>query len=344
MVMDDLKHIKAVGLVSGGLDSVLAAKLILYQGIEVIGLHLITPFASRSTAPAGEESIVQKQAMKIGFQYYPLYLGEEYIELIKNPKWGYGSCMNPCIDCHIFFLQKAAELMKEEKAQFVFTGEVLEQRPMSQKRPILRMIEKRSGLEGYLLRPLTALRLDPTIPEKMGLVDRALLLGLAGRSRKKQFELAARFGIEDFQTPAGGCLLTDPGFSARLKDLFDHDISDINSIEMLKVGRHFRLVPNSKLIVGRNENDNRILANLVREMDILLEMEGGSSPLSVLRGGVADDMLEIAAAVTRRYSKARNDPRGVVLMRRCDSGEITPLVPKAISEDAIESMRIAYKK
>jgi tRNA-specific 2-thiouridylase len=338
--MEELKHIKAVGLVSGGLDSVLAARMILDQGIEVVGLHLITPFSSRSSLQAGEESIVQKQASQIGFQYYPLYLGEEYVDLIKNPRWGYGSCMNPCIDCHIFFLQKAAEIMKEEKAQFVFTGEVLEQRPMSQKRTMLRMIEKRSGLEGYLLRPLTALRLDPTIPEKMGLVDRTLLLGLAGRSRKKQFELAALFSIDHFQTPAGGCLLTDPGFSARLNDLFGHGISDINSIESLKLGRHFRLAPSSKLIVGRNESDNRILANLVREGDILLEMEGGSSPLSILRGDIEDDMLDIAAAVTKRYSKGRNDPGGAVLVRRCDSGEITSIIPAAVSEHVIESLRI----
>ncbi|MBN1902281.1 hypothetical protein JW926_13230 [Candidatus Sumerlaeota bacterium] len=339
--MEKLKRIKAIGLISGGLDSVLAAKLIMDQGVEVTGIHLITPFSSRSSKGADEETIVQKQAESLGFQYYPLYLGEEYIDLVKNPKWGYGSCMNPCIDCHIFFLQKAAELMKEEKAQFVFTGDVLEQRPMSQKRTMLQMIEKRSGLEGLLLRPLTALRLDPTTPEKMGMVDRTLLLGIAGRSRKIQFDLAARYGIRDFQTPAGGCLLAEPGFSARLKDLFDHDISDVNSVETLKIGRHFRLEPEVKLIVGRNERDNMILAHLAQDADILLETEEGSSPLCILRGVISEKTLDTAAAITRRYSKGRNNPKGVVLARHCDSGEIIRLVPETISESVIEILRIA---
>jgi len=339
--MDKNKNIKAVGMVSGGLDSVLAVKLILEQGIEVIGLHLITPFSSGDVSPKSNENIVQKQANQLGFSYYPLYLGEEYIQIIKNPRWGYGSCMNPCIDCHIFFLKKAAELAKEEKAQFVFTGEVLEQRPMSQKRPLLRMIEKRCGLEGYLLRPLSALRLQPTIPEKMGIVDRSLLLNLAGRSRKKQIALAKQYGISDYQTPAGGCLLTDPNFSARLKDLFDHDLSDSNNLQILKIGRHFRLDSQTRLIVGRNEADNRTLANLALDSDILLEAEGGGSPLSILRGEKNQENIKKSAAITKRYSKARKNSHTPVLVRKGSSPESSRITPEPLSLDEIESLRIA---
>ena len=338
--MQEKTRIKAVGLVSGGLDSVLASQIIVDQGIEVIGLHMITPFSSGSARTPGGESMVLKQARTVGFRYYPLHLGEEYIELIKNPRWGYGSCMNPCIDCHIYFLQKAGEVMREEEALFVFTGEVLAQRPMSQKRPTLRMIEKRCGLEGYLLRPLSALRLEPTIPEKLGWVDRTGLLGLAGRSRKEQMALAEQYGIEDYQTPAGGCLLTDPRYSARLKDLFDHDISDINSIQLIKVGRQFRLDAHNKLIVGRNESDNRILANLALDTDVLLEAEGGGSPLSILRGGGGDKIIRLSAAITRRYSRARKNLETPVRVRRADSDTIEKIIPEPLSSDAIESLHI----
>ncbi len=335
------EHIKAIGMLSGGLDSVLAAKIIADQGIDIIGLHIITPFTSSATDASGYENVAGKQARELGIKYRPLYLGDEYVELVKNPHWGYGTCMNPCIDCHIYFLKKAGEVMRETEAYFVFTGDVIGQRPMSQQRNTLRMIEKRCGFEGYLLRPLSALKLEPTIPEKMGWVDRERLLGLVGRSRKIQIALAAEFGIKNFHTPAGGCLLTDPGFSARLKDLFAHNVSDINSIHTLKVGRHFRLGPRARLIVGRHQRDNRVLANLALESDVLLEAEGGGSPLSILRGEATDTLIRLAAAITRRYSRARQNANAAVRIRHGGSMKAARIVPEIIAPDAIEPYRIS---
>ncbi|MCX6999694.1 MAG: hypothetical protein NT106_05280 [Candidatus Sumerlaeota bacterium] len=338
--MTEKKNIKSIGLVSGGLDSVLAAKLMVDQGIHVIGLHIITPFMGSYSEERAGETLIDRQARAVGFDLRRLYPGEEYIEIIKNPRWGYGSCMNPCIDCHIYFLQRAKEVMEEEGAQFVFTGEVLEQRPKSQKRNLLRMVEKRSGLEGYLLRPLTAHRLEPTIPEKLEWVERERLLNLAGRNRKPQIALAEKLGIREYQTPAGGCLLTEPNFSRRLKDLFDHGVWDIDSIQMLKVGRHFRLGPHTKLVTGRNENDNCVLANLALETDALLEAEGGGSPLSILRGETTEEMIRLAAAITRRFSRAKGEPTAVVRIHIGRSGETREILPDMIDETVFEQLRV----
>jgi len=338
--MTEKKNIKAIGLVSGGLDSVLAAKLMVDQGIHVIGLHIITPFMGGYSEGRAGETIIERQARTVSFNLRRFYAGEEYVEIIKNPKWGYGSCMNPCVDCHIYFLQRAKEVMEEEGAQFVFTGEVLEQRPKSQKRNILRMVEKRSGLEGYLLRPLTAHRLEPSIPEKLGWVERERLLNIAGRGRKTQIALAEKLGIMEYQSPAGGCLLTEPNFSGRLKDLFDHGVCDIDSIHMLKVGRHFRLGPHTKLVTGRNENDNRTIANLALETDILLEVEGGGSPLSILRGETTEEMIRLAAAITRRFSRAKVKPESAVRIHTGRSGESQKIVPDTIDETIPEQLRV----
>ena len=334
------KNIKAIGLISGGLDSVLAVKLILEQGISVIGVHFITPFMAQPPKGAGKEPLPQKHARQLGFELRTIHLGDDYIHLIKNPQWGYGSCMNPCLDCHIFFFQKAKEIMQEEGAHFVFTGEVLEQRPKSQKRTFLRMVEKKSDLEGYLLRPLTAHRLEPTVPEKLGWVNREKLLNFAGRNRKPQIALAKSFGITEYLSPAGGCLLTDPNFCDRLKDLFDRGAADSNSIQMLKVGRHFRLSPYAKLVLGRDERDNRFLAQLALEQDALLEADGGGSPLSILRGEINDDILSLAAGITKRFSRARNSPDIAVRIRHGNSTLTTAIIPPILDEGLLESLRI----
>lgn len=339
---DDNKKqdIRAVGLVSGGLDSVLAAKALIDQGIKVIGVHFITPFNVTPWEKESSGNIIEEQAAEIGFQYYPCYLGREYIELIKNPRWGHGSQINPCIDCHIYFLRKAKEIMEDEGAQFVFTGEVTGQRPMSQNRPTLRMIEKRSGLEGYLLRPLCAKKLEPTIPEDLGWVNRERLLDIHGRGRKIQLALAEQYGIKNYETPAGGCQLTDPEFSHRLRELFDHDTDDIENIRLLKVGRHFRLGPKTKLIVGRSEKDNRVMADMALDQDVLFEAEGGGSPLSILRGDFDESMIRTAAAITRRYSRARNHSEIPVRVRRSGSDQIDRIVPEIPDEEEVRSRLI----
>ncbi len=331
--MTELKNIRAVGLVSGGLDSILAVRLIMDQGIEVIGLHMVSPFTVEAGPAGPKENIVEKQARENGFIYRPLYLDSDYIEVIRNPRYGYGAHINPCVDCHIYFLRKAAEVMEEEGAQFVFTGEVISQRPMSQTRPMLQLIEKQSSLKGYLLRPLSALKLEPTIPEKLGWVKRDLLLDIYGRSRSRQMELARHYGITHFQAPAGGCLLTDPHYSRRLECLFSCGFHDMNSIHLLQAGRTLNLAPGALLIVGRNEEDNNILANLASENDILLEAEGGGSPLCILRGPADDALISLAAAITRRFSRMRDDPAVAVMVRRCDTGEVNTITPPLIAPD-----------
>jgi len=254
--------VKAIGLLSGGLDSSLAIKLMLYQEIEVVGLNFITQFS------AGKEEAI-RVASKFGIELKVITFGEEYIRMVKNPGYGYGKNMNPCIDCRILQFKRAKEYMDKIGASFVFTGEVLGERPMSQRRDAINLIEKESGLKGLVLRPLSAKLLPPTIPEKEGLIDRELLLAISGRRRKEQMELAKRFGIS-YPTPAGGCRLTDPNFALRLKESFDHDEDSTRDMHLLRYGRHFRLQTGAKAIVGRNERENEIISNLARKGDRLI--------------------------------------------------------------------------
>lgn len=329
--MSENHKTKAIGLVSGGLDSCLAARILIDQGVEVIGLHIITPFFTKVGKGGEDEHLVERQAKEIGFAYHPLYPGQEYIDLIRNPEFGYGANYNPCIDCHIYFTRKAAEVMEEENAQFIFTGEVVGQRPMSQNRPTLRQIEKHSGVEGYLLRPLSAKILPPTIPEKLGWVNREALLDWAGRGRSRQMRLAEKYGLEHYESPAGGCLLTDPHHAPRIRDLFNAGYADVNSVKLMQAGRYFHLGEDAILVVGRHESDNRILANLAREDDILLEAEGGGSPLSVYRGKEREDLVNLAAAITRRYSRARKNPETPVKITNCATGKIRKVTPPLIT-------------
>ncbi len=297
---------KAIALLSGGLDSTLAARIVLEQGIELEALNFITVFCTCTSK--GETCLAsQKSVEALGIPLKVFNVSEEYLEVIKFPKHGYGSNMNPCIDCRIFMLKKAKAYMERSGASFIVTGEVLGQRPMSQRREAMKLIERESGLEGLILRPLSAKFLPPTIPEIEGWVDREKLLDIQGRSRKPQMQLAEQFGIRDYPCPAGGCLLTDPGFSKRLKDLMTHHPDfTINDVHLLKVGRHFRLSPDVKLIVGRRQDENQKIKTFARKEDILLKVNKIPGPLSLLRGRFKGDEVEKAASITARYCKAKD--------------------------------------
>ncbi|MCJ7663741.1 MAG: tRNA 4-thiouridine(8) synthase ThiI, partial [Desulfobacterales bacterium] len=246
-----------------------------------------------------------------------LDITETHLKMLRSPKHGYGGNMNPCIDCHCLMLQEAGRVMDSEGGDFLFTGEVLGQRPMSQNKGALRVVERESGYEGRVLRPLSAKLLAETIPEQEGKVDRSRLLAISGRSRKQQMELAKRYHITHYLTPAGGCLLTDPGFSRRLRDLFGHpDPVEIRDIELLKIGRHLRFSPAMKVIVGRNAQDNERILGLVAPADDLLKVEGHPGPLVIIPYGGSEDAIQKAASICVRYSDAPKAEEIAVLCSR----------------------------
>lgn len=237
-----------------------------------------------------------------------------YLEMLKNPRFGYGKHMNPCLDCHTLMLKNAGERMAEKGFHFIFTGEVVGQRPMSQTKPSLRCVEKAAGLVGYVLRPLSAKRLPVTIPEKRGWVDRETLLSFSGRSRKPQLALAKELGITDYPAPAGGCLLTDAGFSRRLKDLFSHQETYLErDFELLKLGRHFRINAKSKIIVGRTHQDNQTIRKLASHRgDILLNVSNAPGPVALIPQGAGKETIRQGAAVCAGYSKAPKEHETIV--------------------------------
>ncbi len=298
---------KAIALLSGGLDSTLAVLAVKRQGIEVTAVTFLTHFGcdisdssscSRNPFPAAE---------KFGFQVKLSHLADKFIDLVKNPKHGHGRNMNPCVDCRILMLKEAREFMQMTGADFIVTGEVLGQRPMSQQRNTLAMIDKEAGLKGYVLRPLSAKLLDVTLPEKQGLVDREKLYAFNGRSRKPQMALAKEFGLDDYPAPAGGCLLTEPNYSNRLKELLhdNHDPS-LDELRLLRVGRHFRVSSGCKVIVGRDEAENTAIESLAGNNDYLLTVEGVGSPFALLTGNNVETLVPLAASLCARYSDAKH--------------------------------------
>lgn len=318
---------KAIVLYSGGLDSNLALRIILDQGLEALALTFFTPF----TSPIRERSSLP------GVEYRSITFGQEYIDLVKSPSHGWGRNMNPCIDCRIYTLKITKGLMDEVGGSFLVTGEVLGQRPMSQRRDTLRLIEKEAGLEGLILRPLSAKLLPPTIPEREGWVRREVLLDFRGRSRKPQMELASQWGIGGYPSPAGGCRLTDPGFSHRLREALNFGEDGLGDMELLKLGRHFRLPSGAKAIVGRNEEENGKLSSLASSDDYLLEVVGFPSPLTLLRKAKGEKDLLDAASLCARYS----DGEGVVEVRTWREGKEIDL-PKVspLEEDKILEYRL----
>ena len=291
---------KAVGLLSGGLDSTLAVKLMIDLGIDVTVFNLTTPFCTCTRKGCVHEA--SRVAKELGVPIKLTSSGKDYIEMIKNPKHGYGKNMNPCIDCRLFIFKKAKEYMEEIGAKFIFTGEVLGQRPMSQHKKALHLIEKESGLENLVVRPLSAGLLKPTIPEEKQWINRDKLLSIQGRRRLPQMELADELGIKDYPCPAGGCRLTDPGFAKRLKESFDHGEDKISEIQLLKYGRHFRLDGGAKVVVGRNEEENKALLRFFNKNDILMEVVGVGSPTVLLKKWTEKEDVRKAAALCVRYS------------------------------------------
>jgi tRNA-specific 2-thiouridylase len=289
---------KALCVFSGGLDSMLAAELIRAQGIDVLALFFETPFFTSEKAG--------KSARKIGLSFKVVNIAKRHLEIVKHPRHGYGNNMNPCIDCHALMFRIAGEMLEQERAGFVFSGEVLGQRPMSQNKRSLSLIALESGLEGLLLRPLSAKSLPLTIPEEKGWVIRDLLMDFQGRSRKPQIELAKKLDISEYPSPAGGCLLTENAFSLRLKDLLSarHDF-ELREIEFLKLGRHFRLDTQTKAVVGRNKQENEALAALANNRDIILVSMSVPGPTVLVSGDYSNESLEMAAEITVAYSDAK---------------------------------------
>ncbi len=296
---------KAIGLLSGGLDSTLAVKIILEMGIEVIAVNFLSPFCSCTSKKAGCKSEALKVTKKFGIKLKTIFLGEKYLEMVKNPKYGYGRNFNPCVDCRIMMLKDSKKIMIDEDASFIFTGEVLGQRPMSQRFDTLNIIEKESGLKGLILRPLSAQFLKPTIPEIKGIADRNYLLKIKGRSRKVQIALAEQKGINDYPCASGGCLLTDNHFSNRLKDLYRFQIPiSLNDVRLLRIGRHLRINDFCKIIVGRNKEENEKLEKMVEPADLLFRVIGHKGPLVVARGKVKNMTMETISSITVHYSRA----------------------------------------
>lgn len=293
---------KAISLLSGGLDSAIATKLIQEQGIEVVGLHFTSPFSSRKESEQGAMAI--KTANELGIKLIVKEKGDDYIDIVMNPRHGYGKNMNPCIDCRIYMLKKAKEFLNQENACFVITGEVLGQRPMSQRRDTINIIEKESGLKGFIVRPLSAAHFAPSVPEQGGIIDRLKLLNITGRSRAVQYKLAEDYKLKEFGCPAGGCLLTDPIFSAKLKDLFRYDNEfSMTDIKLLNIGRHFRLRADTKLIIGRNKVENERICNLWSETYNLLLPSGFTGPSGIIKGNIDVDILNIAANIIGSFAK-----------------------------------------
>ncbi|MBT8341840.1 MAG: tRNA 4-thiouridine(8) synthase ThiI [Desulfatitalea sp.] len=317
--------VRALGLCSGGLDSILSALVLRRQRIHVEWITFETPFFSADKA--------RKAAEQTGIALHVREITDDYLVMLKNPPAGYGKNMNPCMDCHALMFNKAGRFMKANHFDFLFSGEVVGQRPMSQNAPALRYVARNSGFDGCILRPLSARRLAQTPMEQNGLVDRSQLLDLNGRSRKPQMAMADEWGIHDYPSPAGGCLLTDPGFSRRLRDLMDHGAPlTRGNLNLLQHGRHMRLDAAAKIIVGRTKQDNDHLIRLHDpQHDAVLKVADHPGPTVLLPGGGPDPAIHLAASICAGYSKApRMSPATVrvAFAGRTHAVTVIPIAPR----------------
>lgn len=323
---------KAIILLSGGLDSTIAAELMSRENIELLAVNYKTPFClcDRPSAKGGCGSHAKRVAGELGIEIKIINATEEFLEVLKAPKHGYGANVNPCIDCRILFFKKSKELMEEYGASFIITGEVLGQRPMSQHKRQMLLIEKESGLEGLVVKPLSAQLMPPTIPEKEGWINRDNLLAIAGRSRKPQIALAKEYGVKDYPCAAGGCLLTVSTFAPRIKDLIKHDSLNVNNIGLVKIGRHFRLSEKAKLVVGRNESENELLVRYSTDKDIVFSPIDTAGPTAIGRGSFSEEEKKLAVSIVIRYCDAKE--KAEILLRDNNAEYKFALLP---AEDAI---------
>ena len=319
-----MTRVKAIGLLSGGLDSILATEMILKQGIEVTAFNVRSPFClCKKNGCAAVDA-----AKQLNVPLKMVAAGNDYLRMLRKPKHGYGRNMNPCIDCRIFLFKKAKRYAKEIGADIIFTGEVLDERPMSQHYPAMMLIEKEAGLKGKILRPLSAKLLPETAVEKKGLVDRSKLMDIEGRSRKPQFKLAEEFNIKDYPCPAGGCLLTYEEYAKKIRDLFNHKKRvSLTDIALLRIGRHFRSGKN-KIIVGRNEAENKLLTAGKIKSDYRFESANIVGPTTLLQGPKTKNAIETAAKLTAFYSDATETEVKVNFGRETLNKSIIVAIPK----------------
>jgi tRNA-specific 2-thiouridylase len=328
---------KAIGLISGGLDSILALRVILDLGIEVVALNMKTPFC---TCDSGGKCYSQSVTEEWGVPLRRVYGGEDYVQMVKLPRHGYGKNMNPCVDCRIYLFSRAREIMEKEEVDFVFTGEVLGERPMSQRKEAMDLIERESGLKGKVLRPLSAKLLEPTLAEIEGKIQREKLFDIQGRSRRPQLEMARRLGINEFPTPAGGCLLTDQNFARKIKDSFLYNEDSLRHVNLLKIGRHFRLPTGAKVIAGRDQKENEILMAMSFPSELKFTAHECKSTYVLLLGENSPENQTWAAKICARYSD-REKPSALPVRIWTDSVErFTVLAAEPADETVLSPLRI----
>lgn len=323
---------KAIALISGGLDSILAAKVIKDLGIEVIGVNFKIPFALRQKKPG--PGFAEALTSASGMEMKTVVLGDEFLRIVQHPRHGHGANVNPCIDCKILMLRKAKELMQELGASFLITGEVLGQRPMSQHGRALDLIAEEAGVKDLILRPLSAKMLEPSVPEQKGWVARDKLFDFNGRSRKPQIDLAVMIGVIDYPNAAGGCLLTEPRFAVRLRDLMKRGKYDLDNVALLKVGRHYRISDKAKLVVGRDIRDNEEIEKLAQDGDHLffppLDIGG---PTALARGELTEEQVKLCAGINARYCDLNGKESIDVIYRRLPAKEDRIISVKPVPDE-----------
>jgi len=341
MTTESSTNIKAVLLLSGGLDSTLVAELLAREGIQFLAVNYKTPFCQCDKHGAnGCMHTAVTVSKRLGVECRVIDAGQDFLEVLKNPKHGYGSNMNPCQDCRILFFKKAKELMHEIGASYLVTGEVVGQRSMSQLKHQIALIESEADLEGMVVRPLSAQLLPPSIPEQNGWIKRENLLAFSGRSRKPQIALAKEYGLNDYPCAAGGCLLTVPKFADRVRDLKKYGPFDMDNIRLLKIGRHFRISPETKVIVGRNEPENEYLTHVARAGDHLFKTVDVMGPVALVRGVLTPQETTFTAGALSRYADSDNGAAIEISHRDVATGDVVCEAVLPLTDEYLQTFRL----